>query len=627
MSEVYILAKIKFDLRDPDEAIFAQREIDSLLETKTEKIITLASLFKNDPFRSLDDKVVHLITRLTYLGEIQGYLAKTQLKELLSVVRRCTFFRELYVIYESDDLKQSLETIGLKFDKKIKSGGDLNPYTQIFISERENSKNKLITLRFIPFHTLFEYATEVKKLPSCVFRPKNNEDWEGYFSEKERGVEKEIPQLLEHLKRGNHRSPHFGLGKNHIGDFVDWASTDLRKPFLHYLHKYKGKGDPRISRALINLLKVKEKETILDPFAGSGAFISDAPTMGINAIGVEVLNIGKIIGEVKSNLSINLKEVKREIVTLFNSIDKGFHFTEIKEKLLNLTEMVKKYNLGESSFGKIKPHLEKVLFIKEKIDKIEKEEIKKFLTVLLSQQIVEFSEKSRSIDIINSFKSYVEDRYLILYATQKMGEILKINFKDGFINIIRGDSTTLSFIEDGKIDGILTSPPYFDALDYIGNNKISILILGLYDDLKLESTKKFYEEKNRNDKSLQPSLLFVGEGYDSINLPKTSLNLIELLEQSQRSTKALVVKDYLKMMALSFKECFRVLKKGKYYLMVISKCHIWTINGKEEVIETSTILADLGSSSGFKLVDVIEHGLSKADKGKIGIEDILVFQK
>ncbi|MDI6840055.1 MAG: hypothetical protein QMD71_04250 [bacterium] len=68
-------------------------------------------------------------------------------------------------------------------------------------------------------------------------------------------------------------------------------------------------------------------------------------------------------------------------------------------------------------------------------------------------------------------------------------------------------------------------------------------------------------------------------------------------------------------------------EKNKYYLMVISKYHIWMINSKEEIIETSSILGDLGKSVGFNIVEVIEHGLSKADKGKIGVEDILVFQK
>lgn len=40
------------------------------------------------------------------------------------------------------------------------------------------------------------------------------------------------------------------------------------------------------------------------------------------------------------------------------------------------------------------------------------------------------------------------------------------------------------------------------------------------------------------------------------------------------------------------------------------------------MIETSLIVADLGKSKGFEVVDVIEHDLSKADKGKIGAEDI-----
>ncbi len=49
---------------------------------------------------------------------------------------------------------------------------------------------------------------------------------------------------------------------------------------------------------------------------------------------------------------------------------------------------------------------------------------------------------------------------------------------------------------------------------------------------------------------------------------------------------------------------------------------------KQELqVETYPILADIGKSAGFKVVDIIGHGLSKADKGRIGVEEILVFQK
>jgi len=626
---VYILAKVKFDLRDPDELYFAQREIDSLLGTKTEFIKTLASLFKEKPFSLLDDEVINLITRLVYLGEGQGFLAKILPMNIVNIVKRATFFREIYAIFESENIEETLEKIGLVINEVLLDTRriDPNPYTQIFIQNTEKNKSKLVTVRFLPFHTLFEYATEVKKLPACVFRPKNSEKWESYFTEKEIGIEKGLKELVSHLKNGYYRSPHFGLGKNHIGDFVDWASTDLRKPFLQYLHKYKGKGDPRISRALINLLQVQEGDTILDPFVGSGAFIADAPTMGINAIGIEVLNIGKMISEVKCNLGIDFKKIKNATVKLFESIDRNFLGRDIKNKLMAVKEKIRKYTSSSSALEKLEPHFNKILLLKEEIESIEDNEIRQFFLLLLSQQIVEYSEKSRAWDLVNSFKSYVEDRYLTLYATQKMAELLGVKLNEGKVKIIKGDSTNMSMIKDETIDGILTSPPYFDALDYIGNNKISILILGLDEDLQWGSTKSFYEAKHRDENRYENMPLFVGDKYVSITLPNSGLELIELLQKSRRTYKAEVVQNYLKMMRLSFEECYRVLKKNKYYLMVISKYHSWVINGKEEIIETSSILGDLGKSVGFNLVDIIEHGLSKADKGKIGVEDILVLRK
>jgi len=656
-NSILCLAKVKFDLRDPDEFYFAQREIDSLLGTKTKFVKTIASLIKEEPFNLLDDEVVHLITRLVYMGEGQGSLAEMPVREIVSIVKRATFFKEIYVILEADsnEMLNLLNEIGvvIKSEQLENKKIDPNPYTQIFL-KNSLEQNKLVTIRFLPFQTLFEYATEVKKLPAAVFRPKNSENWKDYFKEKEEGIEKGIDELLTHLKTGYYRSPHFGLGKNYIGDFVDWASTDLRKPFLHYLHKYKGKGDPRISRALINLLEVKEGNTILDPFVGSGAFIADAPTMGINAIGVEVLNIATLISTVKCNLNLNLEELRNQIIRLFILLDKErFILSEIKDEKSrgvkprgghaslrgrdlvslreekNALEVKLKNILGDTRlYQNIAKFLDKILLVKENIKGIRNDEIKKFFLVLLSQQIVEYSEKNRGYDFVNSFKSYVEDRYLILHATKKLAEILKVDFTKAQTKIVKGDATNLSMIKDNSIDGILTSPPYFDALDYIGNNKPSIIILGLNGDLTWESTKEIYEGKYRDEKTIQQILPFmVREGYSSIKLPESNIKLINLLHESGRIGKSKTVENYLKMMSLSFKECYRVLRPKKYYLMVISKYHTWIINGEEKIIDTSSVLADLGSSVGFKVVDVIEHGLSKADKGKIGVEDILVFQK
>jgi len=604
MNEITILAKIKFDLRDPDEAYFAKHEMEAILGTEIKPIKTIPALFKYSPFNKLDEEVIHIITRHLYLGEIQGYMAKVKTLNANKLILQSAFFKDIYLVFETSMEEKEI--------KKILSLNNEKLY-QIFKKKLEGDK-KIFTIRLLPLQTLFEYVTDVKKLPAVAITPRNRRNWYEYFAEKEEGIEKGLDDLLGHLKNNYYRAPHLGLGKRHIGDFIDWASTDLRKPFLHYIHKYKGKGDARISRALINLLRVNKGDTILDPFVGSGAFIADAPTMGLNAIGIEILEIGKLISEIKCDLNYDIQNLRKEIVNLFSSINYSgrdlFSFNidedvnQIKTKLRNLTEENK-------FFTNILTHLQKVIYLKNKIEQIHDDRIKKFLLLLLSQKIVEFSEKKRSNNFISSFQSYVENRYLTLYATLKLAEKLNIKITEGEVRIIKGDSTKMDIIEDSSIDGILTSPPYFDALDYIGNNKISIIILGFDDDLKFGSTKEYYSKFKKYN----------------LTLPESSTELVNLLKKSKRSMKAQIVENYLKMMKLSFRECYRVLKQGKFYAMVVSKYHSWTINGEEKRIETSKVLADLGVFEGFKLAGIIQHGLSKADKGKINIEDILLFQK
>ncbi len=82
------------------------------------------------------------------------------------------------------------------------------------------------------------------------------------------------------------------------------------------------------------------------------AFIADAPTMGINAIGVEILNIGKMISEVKCNLGIDANKVKSAIIKLFESIDNGLSNRDIKTKIIVLKEKTKKKHFKQQCFWK-----------------------------------------------------------------------------------------------------------------------------------------------------------------------------------------------------------------------------------------------------------------------------------
>ncbi|MEW6686219.1 MAG: hypothetical protein AB1393_08440 [Candidatus Edwardsbacteria bacterium] len=142
MNKLFCLGKIKFDLRDPDEVYFAQKEFDALLGIKTNFIKTLAVLMRESPFGLLDDQVIHLMTRLAYLGEGQGLLARIPVREIVSIVKKVTFLREIYIIFEAktvDEVKAILLEIGLKV-KDVNSQTkslNINPYSQLFLKRKK----------------------------------------------------------------------------------------------------------------------------------------------------------------------------------------------------------------------------------------------------------------------------------------------------------------------------------------------------------------------------------------------------------------------------------------------------------------------------------------------------------
>ncbi len=56
--KITLLAKLKFDLRDPDEAHFAGHELAAILNSDVKPVRTIPFLFREHPFRYLVDRVV-----------------------------------------------------------------------------------------------------------------------------------------------------------------------------------------------------------------------------------------------------------------------------------------------------------------------------------------------------------------------------------------------------------------------------------------------------------------------------------------------------------------------------------------------------------------------------------------
>ena len=297
----------------------------------------------------------------------------------------------------------------------------------------------------------------------------------------------------------------------------------------HWIYPYKGKFHPQMIRALLNIIKIKRGETLLDPFVGSGTAILEAQLLGINGIGIDI-----------SPLCVLISKVKTESIDVLDEIKK------YKEFYL--------YKKG----------------VKGADDK----RVENFYKVA---EMMAHSDQSRRGK--NFETSYISDALKMLASVEDYDKAKKqFNLKLGKTKIIEGDSRKINLKEE-SVDGIITSPPYSIALNYVANDAHSLQALG-YDLNKIKE--------------------------DFIGVRGIGLNRFKLYDED---------------MEKAYSEMYRVLKKGKYCVVVIGNV---TFQGQE--IDTTQNVVKYCEKIGFKTIKKMEkiiYGLYNVMQK----EYILIFQK
>ncbi len=358
---------------------------------------------------------------------------------------------------------------------------------------------------------------------------------------------KEIPNLEHFLSR----TAYFGSALSKSSLYKSITSKNITRSInqylTHWFYPYKGKFHPQMIRALINYMRVKEGETILDPFIGSGTTALEAQLLGINCIGVDISEVCSLISQAKT-MSIGSIE------------DIIYHHTEIEGKL-----------------GKIQSNQEEEIITKisQIINSIEEPEVRNFFKV---SELIAHSDKMRRKK--KDFrKSFLKNSAKMITSVSDYADLQEEhNLKLGKVDIYQGDSRELK-LDSNSIDGIVSSPPYSIALDYIENDKHAHSALGHDIDVI------------RND--------FIGvrgKGKDKISSYNEDMEKIYL-------------------------EMDRVLKKGKYCVIIIGNARF-----NNEEIKTVEMTINQFKKIGYKL----EKNIDKIIFGLYNImqkENILIFKK
>lgn len=297
----------------------------------------------------------------------------------------------------------------------------------------------------------------------------------------------------------------------------------------HWIYPYKGKFHPQMIRALLNIINMQAGELLLDPFVGSGTALLEAQLLNINGIGIDISPLCVLISKVKTQSVDFLADIKKYQ-------DHHLHKKDLPENLPI--------------------------------------EVKNFYRVA---EMIAHSDKSRRNK--NFITSYIQNVAKMLASVEDYARAKqKLRLELGTSKVIIGDSRKIA-LEDESVDGIITSPPYSIALNYITNDAHSLIALG-YD---LDKIKDYF-----------------------IGVRGNGLAKFEL---------------YDKDMSKAYSEMFRVLKKGRYCVIIIGNV---TFRGQE--VDTAQKVwahcANIGFTPIKKMAKII-YGLYNVMQK----EYILILQK
>ncbi len=310
-------------------------------------------------------------------------------------------------------------------------------------------------------------------------------------------------------------------------------TRSVNQYLTHWFYPYKGKFHPQMIRALMGIIGLGPGETVLDPFIGSGTTVLEAQLLGIDSIGVDVSPLCCLISRVKTGAWLVLGDIEEAAEYVAPCSESDVEQPELPE-------------------GPVRDFFD------------------------LAEMIARSDNSRRRKDMRDSFVVNRDKMLASVHDHARAKAELGLTF--GQVDVRNGDARDLP-VETASVDGIVTSPPYSIALNYVKNDEHALTAMGF--DLD-EISEEF------------------------IGVRGTGKRRFELYERDMR---------------IAAREMHRTLKPGRQCAVVIGNM---TYQGEE--IDTTGMFVKACEEAGM----VLEQSLDKIIFGLYNVmqkEYILIFRK
>ncbi len=250
-----------------------------------------------------------------------------------------------------------------------------------------------------------------------------------------------------------------------------FATNNFRTGYAtHGLFPYRGKFHPQMIRGILNMLGVGPGDIVLDPMMGSGTVPIEASLLGIQSIGIDISPFCVFMTDVKaSGLTMSLNRVEGALKNIestfsyftrqYGLADRGRHEeASTDDEMARIMEEGEQYIVSGRRFR----------------DQYTAETYALLLLAFLDA--MGYAQRSQRKAPIELFRGIL-DRYL--HCCMKFQTVSHAQgFDLGDVSAKHGDARSMD-IPSESVDAILFSPPYSFAIDYAENDAFHLAALGV----------------------------------------------------------------------------------------------------------------------------------------------------
>jgi tRNA G10 N-methylase Trm11 len=248
--------------------------------------------------------------------------------------------------------------------------------------------------------------------------------------------------------------------------------------WLHHMSPFVGKMKPAIASILVDISS-NEKETVLDPFCGVGTVPLEADLSGRIPIGVDLNPYAFAITRAKFD-----RRPIKELISWLNEVKLDVDSI----KLDNVSDFVKQFYHEKT--------LKEIISLRDHILRDKQYFLLGCLLGILHGHRPGHLSAVTSLVIPYSPKTKPHYKEVIPRMIDKVNRMYRNEFPlktDG--RIMHGDARKLP-LSKNEVDVIISSPPYYNTLDYIQDNRLRLEILGFDEDKRGELKKNLIQNKS-----------------------------------------------------------------------------------------------------------------------------------